>query len=45
MTKPVITSKTGNAQIKKIGQTTSGRHGSDYNAQTKTPPAREINAK
>ncbi len=37
--------KTGTAQIKKVGQTTSGRHGTDPNAQTKTPPARELNAK
>ncbi len=35
----------GGAQIKKVGHTTSGRHGSDLNAKTKTPPARDLTAK
>lgn len=43
MPKPEVTKK--GASIKKVGQTTSGQHGSDPNAQPKGRSTRELNAR
>lgn len=43
---PTINSKTGGAQIVKVGHTTSGQFGSEYMAKPKgRRPASELNAK